>query len=174
MVNNPSLSAKWTITSHLKSLNIKISRHMTLEIQILSLNRRKHYFICSDIRSAGAIAASSTTIGLCDFMNDITECNEIRHKSRKCHHRIRWKILRCHNVGTVSTLVLQSPPWLGWPLWNICVTNYHGYVLLVVSTSRSFPHSRIITGFVTRFTRRVSLVEQYNTKANIFNRYKSL
>jgi hypothetical protein len=56
--------------------------------------------------------------------------------------------------------ILRSPPWLGWPLWNICVTNDHGYVPLVVSTSRSFPHSRLITGFVTRFTRRVSPVEQ--------------
>jgi hypothetical protein len=31
-----------------------------------------------------------------------------------------------------------SPQWLGWPLWNICVTNDHGYVPLVVSTSRSY------------------------------------
>ena len=38
--------------------------------------------------------------------------------------------------------------------------NDHGYVPLVVSTSRSFPHSRLITGFVTRLTRRVPLVEQ--------------
>ena len=30
----------------------------------------------------------------------------------------------------------------------------------LVNTSRSFPHSRIITGFVTRLTRRVPLVEQ--------------
>ena len=30
--------------------------------------------------------------------------------------------------------------------------NDHGYVPLVVNTSRSFPHSRRITGFVTRFT----------------------
>jgi hypothetical protein len=50
--------------------------------------------------------------------------------------------------------------WLGWPLWNICVTNDHGYVPLVVNTSRSFPRSWLITGFVTRLTRRVSLVEQ--------------
>ena len=56
--------------------------------------------------------------------------------------------------------MLRSPPWLGWPLWNICVTNDHGYVALVVNTSRSFPHSRFIIGFVTRLTRRVPLVEQ--------------
>jgi hypothetical protein len=35
----------------------------------------------------------------------------------------------------------------------------HGYVSLVVSTSRSFPHSWLITGFVTRLTRRVPLLE---------------
>jgi hypothetical protein len=47
-----------------------------------------------------------------------------------------------------------------WPLWNICVTNDHGYVPLV-NTSRSFPHSWLITRFVTRstrLTRRVPLV----------------
>jgi hypothetical protein len=42
----------------------------------------------------------------------------------------------------------------------ICVTNDHRYVPLVVSTSRSFPHSWLITGFVTWLTRRVPLVEQ--------------
>jgi hypothetical protein len=56
--------------------------------------------------------------------------------------------------------ILRSPPWLGWPFWNICVTIDHWYVPLVVNPSRSFPHSRLITGFVTRITRRVSLVEQ--------------
>ena len=39
-------------------------------------------------------------------------------------------------------------------------TNDHGYVPLVVNSSRSFPHSRLITGFVTRLTRRVPLVEK--------------
>jgi len=50
--------------------------------------------------------------------------------------------------------------WLTVNLWNICVTNDHGYVPLVVNPSRSFPHSRLVTGFVTRLTRRVPLVEQ--------------
>jgi hypothetical protein len=55
----------------------------------------------------------------------------------------------------------RSPPWHGWPLWNICVTNDHGYVPLVVNTSLSFPHSWLITGFVTRLTRQwVPLMEQ--------------
>jgi hypothetical protein len=45
---------------------------------------------------------------------------------------------------TVATMTLFLP------LWNICVTNDHGYV----------PHSWLITGLVTRLTRRVPLVEQ--------------
>jgi hypothetical protein len=56
--------------------------------------------------------------------------------------------------------MLRSPPWFGWPLWNICVTNDHGCVPLPVKTSRSFPHSRLISGFVTRLTRQVPLMEQ--------------
>jgi hypothetical protein len=44
--------------------------------------------------------------------------------------------------------------------FGISVTNDHGYVPLVVNTFRFFPHSRLITGFVTRLTRRVPLVEQ--------------
>ena len=36
----------------------------------------------------------------------------------------------------------------------------HLYVPLVVNTSRSFPHSWLITGVITRLTRWVSLVEQ--------------
>jgi hypothetical protein len=55
---------------------------------------------------------------------------------------------------------MKLPPWPRWPLWNICVTNDHGYVALVVNTSRSFPHSWFITEFVTRLIRRVSIEEQ--------------
>jgi hypothetical protein len=51
-------------------------------------------------------------------------------------------------------------PSLGLPLWNICVTNDHVNVPLVVSTSRFFPHSWLITGFVNRLTQRMPLVEQ--------------
>ena len=45
-------------------------------------------------------------------------------------------------------------------LWNVSVINDHSYVHLVVSPSRSFSHSRLITGLVTRLTRQVLLVEQ--------------
>ena len=55
---------------------------------------------------------------------------------------------------------LLSQPWLGWLLWNTCVTNDHGYVPLVVNTSPSYPNSWLITRFVTRVTRRKPLVQQ--------------
>jgi hypothetical protein len=45
-------------------------------------------------------------------------------------------------------------------LRNICITNDNGYVPLVVSTSRSFPHSWLITGFVTTASQLLSLEEQ--------------
>jgi hypothetical protein len=63
-------------------------------------------------------------------------------------------------LKVITSKVLRSLPWLGWPLWNICVQNYHGFFQLVVSTSWSFPHSWLITGFVTGLTRRVPLMEQ--------------
>ena len=63
-------------------------------------------------------------------------------------------------IEVITSKILRSPPSLGWPLWNICVTNDDVYAPLVVSTSRSFLHSRRITGFATRLTRRVPLVEQ--------------
>jgi hypothetical protein len=51
--------------------------------------------------------------------------------------------------------MLRSQPWLGWPLLNIRVTN----------TSRSVPQSCLITGVVTRLTRRelLSLLEHMNS-----------
>jgi len=63
-------------------------------------------------------------------------------------------------VEAINTNVFRSPPWLGWPLWKICVTNDNRYFPLVVNTSRSFPHAWLITGFVNSLTRRVPLVEQ--------------
>ena len=63
-------------------------------------------------------------------------------------------------VEVIISKILRSPAWLGWPLWNVCVKNNHGYVPLVINTSRSFPHSWLINGCVTRLTRRMTLVEQ--------------
>jgi hypothetical protein len=44
--------------------------------------------------------------------------------------------------------------------YGISVTNDHKKVPFVVTPIQSFPHSWIITGFVTRVTRQVSPVEQ--------------
>jgi hypothetical protein len=74
--------------------------------------------------------------------------------------RLKPSIIPLGEVGVIISNLLRSPPWHGWTLWNICVTNDHGYVPFVVNTSLSFPHSWLITGFVTRLTRWVSLVEQ--------------
>ena len=63
-------------------------------------------------------------------------------------------------VEVNTSKVLRSPPRLVWPLWNICVTNDHGYFPLVANTSRSFPRSWLITEVVTILTRRITLVEQ--------------
>ena len=43
--------------------------------------------------------------------------------------------------------------------YGISVSNDHGYVPLVANSSWSFPHSRLITWFVTILTRRVPLEE---------------
>ena len=43
---------------------------------------------------------------------------------------------------------------------TVIITNDQGYVSLVLITSRSFSHAWLITGFVSRLTRRVPLVEQ--------------
>ena len=64
-----------------------------------------------------------------------------------------------HRIGHNGDTIV-SFTWLRWSSWNICVSNHHGYVPLDVNTFRSFPHSWLIIGFVSRVTRRVQLVEQ--------------
>jgi hypothetical protein len=44
--------------------------------------------------------------------------------------------------------------------YGTCVTDDHGYDPLVINTFWSFPHSLLVTGFVTKVMRRVPLVEQ--------------
>jgi hypothetical protein len=61
-------------------------------------------------------------------------------------------------VEVITSKVLRSPPWLGWPLWNILCNKW--YVTLVVNIFQSFLHSLLITGFVTRLTWCMLLVEQ--------------
>jgi hypothetical protein len=56
--------------------------------------------------------------------------------------------------------VLNMCYFVFFTLFRKCITNDHWCVPLVVSTSRSFPHSRLITGFITKLTRCVPLAEQ--------------
>jgi len=61
-------------------------------------------------------------------------------------------------VHAFASLEIYCQFWLTITEYlNICITNDHGYMdmfhLLVVSTFRSFLHSWLITGFVTRVTR---------------------
>ena len=84
----------------------------------------------------------------------------LRYYIRTCQVQFSVSIYMILKRNVITSKALLSPPRPGWWLWNICVTNDHGYVPLVVNTSQSFPSSWLITGFVTRLTRRVSLVEQ--------------
>jgi hypothetical protein len=55
--------------------------------------------------------------------------------------------------SSLHAKVLRSPPWLGWPHMEYLCHKWPQ----ICSTC---PHSWLITGFVTRLTRRVPLVEQ--------------
>jgi hypothetical protein len=66
-------------------------------------------------------------------------------------------------------LNIWLPKWISQcaPVWHFFdvllleeFADTKGVIRIVVSTSRSFPNSRLITGFVTRLTWRVPLVEQ--------------
>ena len=79
------------------------------------------------------------------------------------------RIWGTRSVSTTARVHRITPDFLVWgfaprfcfySLRNICVTNDHGYVPLVGSASRSFPHAWLITGFVLRVTWLVSLAEQ--------------
>jgi hypothetical protein len=83
-----------------------------------------------------------------------------RHSNRRTSLKISKFINTIGWVEVITSKVLRSPPWVGWPLRNICVTIDHRYVPLVVSTPLSFPHSWLIIGFVPRVTWWVPLVEQ--------------
>ena len=96
--------------------------------------------------------------------NPLITSIELRCSRRICinisfWHQLNFRIVPYWNTHT-HTHTHTHTPLLAWPLRNIGVTNDHGYIPLDVSTSRSFPHSWLITGFTTILTRRVSLVEQ--------------
>jgi hypothetical protein len=49
-------------------------------------------------------------------------------------------MISCKSISctSITSKVVRSPPCLGWPLWNICVTNDQGYLPFIVNTSRTF------------------------------------
>ena len=87
-----------------------------------------------------------------DLHIDIDSVGRLRTKLYDNRNEFNFPIV---NFPFICSKIPAAPA-----LWNICDINDHGYVPLVVSTSQSFPHSRLITGLVTRLTRRVQLVEQ--------------
>ena len=96
----------------------------------------------------------------CKYVHSVFNCiYDLLLAVQKGHARranTQYRVFSWREKEVITSKVLRSPLWLGWPLWNICVTNYHRYIPRVVSTSRSLPRSWLITGFVTRLTRRVS------------------
>jgi hypothetical protein len=68
--------------------------------------------------------------------------------------KIKWHEPHCYNSVYAGFWFIQ-----GWLLWNIC-HEWPWIVPLVVNTSWSFPHLRLITVFVTKLTQQVPLVEQ--------------
>ena len=58
----------------------------------------------------------------------------------------------------VITLKVLLSPWFRQTIQNICITNDNRCFPILVSITWSFPHSWLITGFVTRVARRVPLV----------------
>jgi hypothetical protein len=62
-------------------------------------------------------------------------------------------------LPTWSIMCRETKACNAWKM-ALFVKSNHGYVPLVVNTSRSFPHSWLITGFETWLTRREPLVEQ--------------
>jgi hypothetical protein len=53
----------------------------------------------------------------------------------------------------LKSSLLRSPPWLGWPLWNIGVTNDHGYTRCRTRYEADlYVIVAIVLSFLLRFT----------------------
>jgi hypothetical protein len=108
---------------------------------------------------------STSTYNMFSMQKGFIVSSKVMHSilglRKKASYQTEKKITKSLYIGKQSgiqfTIFIKV---LRLSLWNICVTNDHGYILLVVSTSQSFPHSWLITRFVTILTRRVPLVEQ--------------
>jgi hypothetical protein len=58
-----------------------------------------------------------------------------------CIEKPQWNSSRDCTMYVSGITILISKCNQSCIIWNICVTNDHGYVPLVVNTSQSFPHS---------------------------------
>jgi hypothetical protein len=110
-----------------------------------------------------------------DMMYEHVEKYYIKERNRICH--IFRKVIVIALFITIfmvpMTISLKEGSywtkcsyWLNWShhfeiLRNICVTNDHVYVPLVIITFTSFPHSWLITGFIARVIRRVPIMEHW-------------
>jgi hypothetical protein len=70
---------------------------------------------------------------------------------------------KCCCLFSITSKVLRSQPPLGWLICNICVINNHGYVRLVVNTSRAFPRSwlKLTMIHIFRGFKQVSLPDDF-------------
>ena len=101
-------------------------------------------------------------------MNGTNIFNYLKKKGGRLTKKFCLQVLLKNNIlTTMRNIINQTCNFLVRCIqkhyvcqWNTCVTNDHGYAPLVVNTFLSFSHSRLITGFVTRLTQRVPLVEQ--------------
>ena len=71
----------------------------------------------------------------------------------------RPSVLKYHVISTLQ-LKFYSRQHDLVNRYGTCVTDDHGHDPFVINTFRSFPHALLVTGFVTRVTRRVPLVGQ--------------
>jgi hypothetical protein len=122
----------WAHTTQNEDKQDRRTQHIIINVPTVNFP-----FICSNIPAASAYGVYISQL--------------IRYYRDCCSY---------HESLDKGLLLTRTSPWLSWPLWNICVRNDHGYVPLVINTSRSFPHSWLITGFVAILTRRVPLVGQ--------------
>jgi hypothetical protein len=84
-----------------------------------------------------------------------------KQRSTKHTHKTKDRVTRTsqNRVSTITWFVVIE---------YMC-TNDHGYFLLVINTSWSFPHSWLIIGFITMLTRRVPQWEHWN---NLFCQFR--
>jgi len=91
-------------------------------------------FICSNIPSTPAYGVYISWLIL--YRAGISS-----QDFQAANKKATWGKVPSGHVDVIISEVLRLPPWLVWPLQNICVTHDHGYVLFVLITILSFPHS---------------------------------